>query len=203
MMIVKALRRFSQENYSNPDDFPRHYALRVIWIPVAHVAISWTVTFIGSLPALSIGMLLLSVVNVVFIIGALSPHRAQDVKSLEAESARARKLAEGSMSKEYKDELLRTIRHYVEDEKAYLDSHLTLAALAGKCGVNRTYVSQVMGERLGGFFAYINHCRMAHFVILRVEHPNMSIEEQAIASGFGSRQSYYNVRRQLEQKNDR
>lgn len=36
------LRRFSEENYSNPDDFPRKYASGVIWIALTHLLISWT-----------------------------------------------------------------------------------------------------------------------------------------------------------------
>ena len=32
----------------------------------------------------------------------------------------------------------------------------------------------------------------------RDENPNASVEDLAIASGFGSRQSFYNARKQLE-----
>ena len=208
-MLVRALRRVAVANYSNPEDFPSHYAMQVIWIPFTHVAVSWFIVYMGSLEILAVGMLILSVINVAFIIGALSPHRAKDVSQFEAvpdtecEVVEPSPAAVAEESNTFKDDLVKTIRRCVEEEKAYLDSHLTLASLSRSCGVNRTYVSQVMSERLGGFFMYINRCRMAHAAQFKLECPDASVEEVAIASGFGSRQSYYNVRRQLQKEGDR
>lgn len=211
VMLVRALRHVAVANYSNPEDFPSHYAMQVIWIPFTHVAVSWIIVYIGSLEILAVGMLVLSVINVAFIIGALSPHRAKDVRQFEAAPDPDHNpepkhgtvepcCAETEENSEFKEELVKTIRRCVEDEKAYLDSHLTLATLSRSCGVNRTYVSQVMSDRLGGFFLYINRCRLAHAAKFKLECPDASVEEVAIASGFGSRQSYYNVRRQLQKE---
>ena len=199
VMIGKALNRFSEENFSNPQDFPRRYAISVIWIPVSHVLVSWTSTLIGTIPSVSVAMIILSVINTLFLLGALSPHRAKDVRQLEegdvapdadvipVPDAVKEQESTGSISREYKDELVRTIRRCVEQDEAYLDSHLTLASLSRSCGVNRSYVSQVMNERLGGFFNYINRCRMDHAAKMREESPDASVEDVAIASGFGSR----------------
>ena len=200
VMIIKAIRRVAKDNYSNPEDFPHHYARRILWIPVAHISICWIITFKGQPVLLSVGMLVLTVINVAFLIGALSPHRAKDIMRWEERTVDTPPTVQpvnDRISTEYKDELVRTIRHYVEDEKAYLDSHLTLACLSHNCGANRSYVSMVMRERLGGFYAYINRCRMSHAAKFRLDNPDASIEDIAVASGFGSRQSYYNVRRQL------
>ena len=215
-MIARAMRRFSEENYSNPDDFPRQFAKGIIWIPVLHVTVSWVTTFIGTLGSLSIGVLVLSVLGVTFLIGALSPQRTMDVERLESGEIQLGAVTdipepvlpdtdsetdnadEETLSQDRKDELMAIIRHHVEDEQAYLDSHLTLTSLSRKCGVNRTYLSQVISECMGGFYSYVNHCRLAHVARLRVQKPDASIEEIVTASGFGSRQSYYNVRRQLE-----
>ena len=71
----------------------------------------------------------------------------------------------------------------VEDEKAYLDNHLTLNSLSRKCGMNRTYVSAVLTERLGGFFSYVNQCRLAHVEAYKVTHPRADLEEaRSVAS---------------------
>lgn len=214
-MIIRALQRFSESNYSNPDDFPQQYASEVIWIPVLNVSTSWCATFIGTQTALSIGLIIISATNAIFLIGALSPHRSLDVSRLEQESSDSTEpiiadepepepepmLAqtnEETISQERKEEIARTIRHYVEDEQAYLDNHLTLASLSRTCGINRTYVSQVISERMGGFYTYVNRCRLAHAAQLKVQNPEASVEELASASGFGTRQTYYNIRRQLE-----
>lgn len=210
-MIARALRRFSEANYSNPEDFPRQYARSVLWIPILHVAVSWTATLIGTPLSLSVGAVLLSVLSIVFLIGVLSPHRAQDVERLETGEAPVKKEEEALpapdavpihskeeiLSQERKDDILRAIRIQVEEKQAYLDSHLTLASLSRACGYNRTYVSQVMSEHLGGFFVYVNRCRLAHAARLKVEQPQISVGDLIASSGFGSRQSYYNALHQL------
>ncbi len=215
IMVARAMRRFQEENYSNPDDFPRQFAKGIIWLPIFHLLVSWITTSIGSVTVLSIGMLLLSVIGLVFLIGALAPHRTMEVERLEsgglqiesvpdlpepqiAEPEPEPVVEEETLSQERKDEIVSIIRRHVEDEQAYLDSHLTLTSLARTCGVNRTYLSQVISERMGGFYTYVNRCRLAHVARLKVQQPDASIEEIVTASGFGSRQSYYNVRRQLE-----
>lgn len=211
-MIARALRRILRESYSNPEDFPTQYASRILWVPVVHVIISWVISFLGTSEALSIGLLALSVLNAVVLVSLLSPHRTMDVERLEEEegaeahpapapsdSPEDKSHAEEALSPERKDEIVRTIRRCVEEEKGYLDSHLTLAGLSRLCGVNRTYLSQVMSEKMGGFFVYVNRCRLAEAARLKVENPDASVESIAIASGFGTRQSYYNVRRQLEE----
>ncbi len=215
IMVARAMRRFQEENYSNPDDFPRQFAKGIIWLPILHLVVSWVTTSIGSITALSIGMLLLSVIGVIFLIGALAPHRTMDVERLESGELQIEAvpdlpepqisepepepvIEEETLSQERKDEIVSIIRRHVEDEQAYLDSHLTLTSLSRTCGVNRTYLSQVITERMGGFYTYVNRCRLAHVARLKVQQPDTSIEEIATASGFGSRQSYYNVRRQLE-----
>lgn len=200
-MVVRAMRRFSGENYSNQEDFPVHYAARVLWLPIIHVVISWIGSFIGSLPVMSVCLLLLAVLSVYFLIGALSPHRRVDVENVKKAMVTAPAPAgipDTQLSPARKDEIAQAIRHFVEDKEAYLDRHLTLSSLSRACGVNRTYMSAVMNERLGGFFSYVNRCRLAHAATLRVQHPEFSVEELATASGFSSRQTYYNVLKKLK-----
>ena len=202
-MTSRAVRRFSEENYSNEEDFPRNYAISILRLTTIHVAVSWVATIIGTPLALSISVLILSGVVVIFIVSALSPHRMMDIEQVEKveipeEPVEVIPEPEESIPAERKEEILKLIRYQVETQQAYLDSHLTLMSLARACGVNRTYLSQVMGE-LGGFFAYVNRCRLAHAAKYRVDHPTASIEEMAEASGFGTRQSFYNARRHLSE----
>ena len=204
-MTSRAVRRFSKENFSNVEDFPRNYAISILRLTTIHVAVSWAATIIGTPMALAVSMLILSGVVVIFIVSALSPHRMMDVEQVEKAEAPEEPVVETpepepeeSIPTERKEEILKMIRYQVETRQAYLDSHLTLMSLSRECGVNRTYLSQVMGE-LGGFFAYVNRCRLAHAAKYRVDHPDASVEEMAEASGFGTRQSFYNARRQLSE----
>ena len=215
-MIIRALRRFSEENYSNPDDFPKQYAEGVLIIAVLHLIMSWSTTINGSSWALSLGLGIMSVLCVVFLIGVLSPHRAVEVDQLEAGEAaieteqediqqahpepaepEAPSREEVQLSPERKEELLGLIRQQVEEKEAFLDSHLTLAALSRSCGINRTYISMVLTECLGGFFAYINRCRLAYADNYRAQNPKADVDEVALSSGFNNRQSYYNARKKF------
>ena len=102
-----------------------------------------------------------------------------------------------TLSPERKEEILRTIRRRVEEEKVYLDSNLTLSKLSRDCGLNRTYVSSVLNESLGGFFYYVNRCRLKHADDYKASHPQADVDDIALASGFNSRQSLYNARKRL------
>ena len=210
-MVARALRRTAQENYSNPEDFPVNLAKGAIWVPIIHLLVSWTSTLIGSTLTISIGLLLLSALSIVFLIGILAPHRNLTVEQLEAQQKPMPKpvLTSNPLEEEQAPEvtllsparqkaIVKAIRKCVEEDKAYLDSHLTLASLSKMIGVNRTYVSAVMSDCLGGFFVYVNRCRLAHAAQLKVEQPDISVGDLIAASGFGSRQSYYNVCRQLK-----
>jgi len=127
-MIVRALRRFSEENYSNPDDFPKQYAENVLIIAILHLIMSWSTTFNGAVWALSIGLLILCVLTVIFLLGILSPHRAVEVDQLEAgavssdacpaEPAPAveepQEQEDELLTRERKEELIQRIRYQVE-----------------------------------------------------------------------------------------
>lgn len=200
IMIVRPLRRFSEESFSNRDDFPEQYAKSLIYIPLLHLAMSWSATFNGHLPVLAFSLLMLSVLLVIILLGALSPHRTLEVEQLEAEldAEKTESLPEPEqLSQERRDEILRAIRLQVEEEQAFLDSHLTLSKLSQLCGFNRTYVSGVLNEVVGGFFAYINRCRLEFSETYKTEHPEADVDEVALLSGFNSRQSYYNARKKL------
>ena len=203
-MIARAIRLVSEENYSNPEDFPQAFASRIIWIPLLHVGASWTAAIIGTQTALSVGMLFITVLNALFIVGFLKPHRAliedgQDEASVEGilQEQPAEDASLDALSLERKAEIAHVIRQKVEKEKAYLDSHLSLKVLSQACNVNRTYVSQVLSEQFGGFFNYVNQCRLAHAEAYRVAHPKADVDDVALASGFNNRQSYYNARKRL------
>ena len=200
IMIIQPLSRFSEESFSNPDDFPEQYARTLIFIPLLHLVMSWSATFNGHLPVLTFTLLMLSVLLVIILLGALSPHRTLEVAQLEKEvdADQTESIAEPEqLSQERKDEILSAIRAQVEDEQACLDNHLTLSKLSQMCGFNRTYVSSVLNETLGGFFTYVNRCRLEHAETYKKEHPEADMDEVALLSGFNNRQSYYNARKKL------
>ena len=199
-MIIQALRRFSDENYSNPDDFPKEYTEFILWVSILHLIMSWSMAFNGQTGAISFGLFILSVLAVVLLLGALNPHRTVEVDQMEAAinaEKEEKTLETDILPQERKEEILRAIRHQVEDEKLFLDSHLTLSKLSRDCGLNRTYISVVLNESLGGFFNYINRCRLEHAEAYKEAHPKADVDDIALSSGFNNRQSFYNARKRL------
>lgn len=196
IMMIQPLSQFSEESFSNPEDFPHEYAKSLIIIPLLHMILSWSATFNGKPSVLSFSLIMLSVLSVIILLGSLSPHRAVEVERVEAE-VKADQTEQSKepvlLPQERKEEILQAIRLQMEQEKACLNSHLTLSKLSQLCGYNRTYVSSVLNESLGGFFSYVNHCRLAHAKAYRDAHPEASIDEVALESGFNNRQSYYNA----------
>lgn len=200
IMIIRPLRQFSEESFSNPDDFPEKYARTLVFTPLLHLIMSWSATFNGTSQVLSFSLIMLSILFVNILLGALSPHRTLEVEQLEREmnAEQTETLAEPEqLSQERSEEILRAIRQQVEDGQACLDSHLTLSKLSQLCGFNRTYVSGVLNERLGGFFGYVNRCRLTHAEAYKQEHPEADMDEVALLSGFNNRQSYYNARKKI------
>ena len=213
VLIGRARKRFSEKNFSSKEDFPKSIVLQAAILSAFHVFVSWSMSFSGNKCFLAIGFLILSALNIVFLLVSMQPHRTFDVRRMEEES-RVKELVEEevannwedpveeidaqSLSDTRKEELIRIIRHAVEEEMAYLDSHLTLISLSRICGINRSYLSAVLSENMGGFFNYVNRCRLDYAAKYKAENPAASVEDIATASGFGSRQSFYNARKQLE-----
>ncbi|MBQ7691267.1 MAG: hypothetical protein IJT30_08800 [Muribaculaceae bacterium] len=101
------------------------------------------------------------------------------------------------ISQERVAELKRELVALVEGQQLFLKPHLTMAEVAGLCTYGRTYVSHVFKSELGGFFNYVNHLRLRHASDYQAQHPMATRDEIATASGFTSRQAYYNARRRL------
>ena len=202
IMVIHPLSRFTEENFSNPDDVPDRYAKSLIYFPVLHLIMSWSVTFNGSYPVMAVGLLVLSVLQAIILRGALSPLRTVEAERLEEELSAPVPVTlpeEPDLPQERKSEILSLIRREVEEGKAYLDSHFTLGKLSQACGCNRTYVSAILNEEYGGFFHYVNRCRLAHADAFLAEHPRADVDQVALEAGFNNRQSYYNARKRVRE----
>lgn len=67
------------------------------------------------------------------------------------------------------------------------------------CSTCRTYIARVFATEFGGFFNYVNSLRLNYADTYRKEHPDAKLSEVISESGFGSRTTYYKVRKQLEE----
>ena len=85
--VVQWIREFNNDNYSNPDDFPKGFAQCVLFVPVIEAVLIWPMIILDSPAYVATAFLLLSVFNVAFLISILSPKREDDPLSRMLEHA--------------------------------------------------------------------------------------------------------------------
>lgn len=193
--VLKWGKLMDDETYSNMDDFPIHYARKIITMPIIHAALLWPPILSGNPRLLAVACLMLIPCNITMLIFKLHPHR---VWKEESESLQPKQEKEGNAPPKHTiDNIAKSIRHTVDEEELYLDPHLSMQDVVDRCGYGRTYVSWVFKNRLGGFFNYVNGLRLSYAEQYRKKHPMATLDEVATASGFTTRQSFYRVKQRL------
>ncbi len=188
-------RRFDVDDYSNPMDFPVQFAQRVIGLAITTLCILWIGAMVNNRPFLCFVQILMLIVSVLLVIYTLHPKRSRQFDDLDSGTAGfgQNKPIPARTSKA----ILTAIRKVVETDKGFLESHLTLNDVATRTGYNRTYVAAIIKREYGGFFNYVNSLRLDYADEYKIQHPGASISELVAESGFGSRQTYYNIKDRL------
>lgn len=89
-------------------------------------------------------------------------------------------------------ELLEKIRKLMSEEKLYLYPNLKVSDLAMRLNSNRNYVYNAINVEMGiSFSDYINGQRIDYASKLLEAHPEMSINDVMIKSGFTSTSAFY------------
>lgn len=80
----------------------------------------------------------------------------------------------------------------LKKDKLFLDQNLHIGRLAKEVGTNRTYLSRSIKSIKGTSFAdYINFQRIAYAKEYLVKNPpDITIDDLAIVSGFGSKRNF-------------
>lgn len=199
--------RFNEDEFSNPADFPVRQARLWTMLIAVNLVLCWTGALAESRTVLSVVILILAAVGVLTLISALHPHRyrqmeqeeaAQQPEAAELPSGEAVTAAGRTLSSKRRLDVLSAIITVVEELEAYLDPHLTLQDVAERSGYNRTYVSSIIKEEFGGFFNYINRLRLQHVEDWQKEHPDGTLQDAILESGFNSRQAFYSAKSRLD-----
>jgi AraC-like DNA-binding protein len=119
--------------------------------------------------------------------------RQPEIFSPAEELAAGKKYEKSTLTPELTREYSRKVREYVEAEKAYLDSELTLPALADRVGIPAYQLSQVINEALGSnFFVFINGYRVQEAKRLLLDPAKSAYTILAVAeeAGFNSKSAF-------------
>jgi AraC-like DNA-binding protein len=103
---------------------------------------------------------------------------------------------ENELPESYDLELLQRIEKLMREEKAYVDSELTIDLVAKKLHENRYYVSHAINKcLLKNFNTYVNEYRIKEAIRLMsdAQAEKLSINEIAYDSGFNDRKNFYRV----------
>lgn len=188
--ISRTIRTFDEQSYSNSDDFPVRFARRIEWVPIAICAVMFGCFMLNDTRVKMWRDLLFSVVNVWFLLYTLNPHRKGTKREMELGQ---RRITSVNTPTKYKlsEARCKTIDNQLialmEQERPFLDSHLTLEQLALRLGVNRNYISEVIsrsGRR--SFYTLINSYRLEYAEGMLRRDPTLKIEHVAFDSGFSS-----------------
>ena len=192
-------RRFDKDDFSNPADFPVTQARRWLFLVLGNSAFCWTGVLTDTPEVMAVIQLLISVSSVVFLLTVLHPNRRRPFEDPSDAAETSTQLYNQHISKKKQAEMLAAVRNVVEQQEAFLDPHLTLQDVADRCGYNRTYISGLIKNELGGFSTYVNRRRLAYLDEYLQENPGATLSEAIYAAGFFSHATYYALRKRLEE----
>ena len=117
---------------------------------------------------------------------------SEEPENTDAEEDRE-KYEKSGVKREEVDALLQKINTFVEREKPYVNSRLTIEELAAMLDMSKHHISQIINEAMGvNFFTYINQYRIAEFKtrLMDPAHKHLTILAIALDSGFNSKSGF-------------
>ncbi len=106
------------------------------------------------------------------------------------------KYEKSTLSETQSQSLLDRLLRFMDEEKPYLESKITLPQLAGRFETNPNYLSQVINEKLdANFYDFINKYRVTEFKerLKKKDAGNFTLFGHASDSGFSSKSSFNEV----------
>ena len=122
--------------------------------------------------------------------------RIQSQEALELELMRKKDTVHTKLSSDDEVDILYfRLNELMKDENNYTDPNVTRKTLATKLGTNEKYLHDTMKKYLDlSFSEYINLLRLDYAREMIIKHLNeLSLEDIAIMSGFGTRQTFHRL----------
>ncbi|HEV2702396.1 MAG TPA: helix-turn-helix transcriptional regulator [Steroidobacteraceae bacterium] len=136
---------------------------------------------------------------VLAFLGLRQPEALVDAEEDRKSSVAGARYARSGLDRVRAQELMQRLDSVMSMEKPWLESELTLAGLATRCGFSAHNLSQLLNEGIGSsFFDYINSRRVDEVkrCLLDPAYADQSILQIALASGFSSKTAFNTAFRQ-------
>jgi len=203
-LTIRFILRAHQEmnnSFSNLDKYQLRYFYIVNISFILFMSIpGFYVTLIGRTPLNTNDYLLLSscilftlLYLIIAIIGIRQIPVAIDLKTMVPKN-------EAGKEQLYEfNELEKELYLYFSNEKPWLVPNLNIWEVAKHLGTNRSYISNVINEKVGcNFNQFVNNYRIKEAKLLLKQTPNKTITEISELAGFGSINSFIRIFKKVE-----
>lgn len=186
--------------YSNVDKFQLQYfyIANISFILLMSIP-GFYVTLIGRTPLKDNGMLLFYMCTLLtllyLILAVIGLRQIPTELNLNNDDSNETNELHLKESKLIENNLL----EYFKNEKPWLNPHLNILNVAKHIGTNRSYVSNIINDKIGcNFNQFVNNYRINEAKILLKRTPELSITEVSELSGFGSVSSFLRIFKNVE-----
>lgn len=118
------------------------------------------------------------------------------VETVQTNNATSEKYQRSALSSEQSRQLFQQLEIFMQAQKTYLDSQLSLSELAEQTDLSTHYISQAINEAGGmNFFDFVNRYRIQHAQtqLTDPKQQHLSILDIAMLAGFNSKTAFYNA----------
>ncbi len=206
------IREFHTQNYATEDDFPYVFANRVVWMPLAYIALMWCIVIADSRLLKFVLDLLASTWALIFLCMILNPQRlsAHD-KAAEADAALTEPDTAGTETAEtaadsgshgeplqaapYTDEVKRAVIEVILAK--YKEKHLKKTEVIAE--INQGMIAPASRFIAAmGYYRLINMFRLEYARLYIEAHPDAKQAEIADAAGFVSNTAYCKAKKNVQ-----
>ncbi len=192
---VRTYKNWCEENFSTLDAFDAQWIVHYLWM-VALVGVNYVFICVTQAPARGFTQLWFTIAMFAYsteqILYRKDPWEMVRGREKAGESA-PEAITEPAPSPE-NSELRQKLDRWMEEEKPYVNPAFQLVDLGAVLPMNRTYLSHFIKTEYGcTFYQFVNHYRVEEAKRLKLEQPELKMDEIAARCGFSSRTVFSNV----------
>ena len=183
---VHDYRKYAEENYSSVDQTDERWIIRYL-IMVLVLGISYTYLCFSDEPTRLFTQQWLMFFVIIYTNDQIIFRSKPWIENAEVVEEEKEEAEIGSNA-DYRAKL----EQWMKTDKPYLNSEFRLLDLRQIMPLNRTYLSQLINAEYGcNFYQFVTNYRIEEAKRLMTEHPEMTMEDVAIQSGFSSVRTFY------------
>ena len=192
---VRTYKNWCEENFSTLDAFDAQWIVHYLCM-VALVGVNYVFICVTQAPARGFTQLWFTIAMFAYsteqILYRKDPWEMVRGREKAGESA-PEAITEPAPSPE-NSELRQKLDRWMEEEKPYVNPAFQLVDLGAVLPMNRTYLSHFIKTEYGcTFYQFVNHYRVEEAKRLKLEQPELKMDEIAARCGFSSRTVFSNV----------